>query len=41
VTEATQTDEAFWPGGHDALVDAAREAQGEASDAGQRRPGPR
>lgn len=27
VAEATQTDEAFWPGGHDALVGAAREAQ--------------
>jgi len=29
VAEATQTDEAFWPGGHDALVGAAREAQGQ------------
>jgi len=28
VAEATQTDEAFWPGGHEALVGAAREAQG-------------
>jgi cation diffusion facilitator family transporter len=37
VEEATQTDEAFWPGGHDALVGAAREAQTVAPDGGEPR----